>query len=488
MKLPEIQPSHPLKLADEILNDPEMAASVAASDAELAESSDADSDLAVSNGPAEALQLFQRKVDRAFKPFNDEADRLIEGSKLLTADSPAGAKLAETMRKALKVCRNAANKRRLALNEARKQQTDLLNAAGNAHWDKCEAEEKRLKAIEDAAEIAEQARLDALVADRSAKVREAEGNPTHYALRDMDEAAFQEQLGNLLAGQAARKAAAIKALLRDRRCEQMEAILDRPIEQSEGDAWVEMTEIDFGAKLIEATTARDERIRLAEEARKAEESARDAQRIENERLRAEQVERERQSQSDRDAYAARLHEQQEAARIEREAAADRQREAEESARKEIARIEAEAAAELARVAAAAAAAEIERNSERVRLALIAKREREYAEQSAKAELDRAADEARKLREEKEERERLEQLAEETRLAAERAAAAAPDKEKLLAFASTLRTQGIPQFSDNSIFRDAMAIVDDAACRIEKIASNLIKPPKKGAKANADTLF
>ena len=458
-------------------------------------------ELEIMTGETPQLKTMARADGPAiFAEFEKEAEPLFANALAISKQeiTPVVADLAAGYRKQIKKVRCAAEARRKELTEGIKRQAKAIDQLAGKIWDTCEAAEKKLLEIEEYAERQEIARLDAIVADRSARVREAEGNPSHYALRDMDEAAFQEQLSNLLAGQTARKAAAIKALLRDKRCEQMEEILERPIEKKEGDAWVEMTEIDFEAALIDATESRAERMRLAEEARKAEEAAREAQRLENERLRRLADEQEAQLAKEREEAAAKLRAEQEAARIEREkletaakaeraAAAARQREIEEKAEQE--RQQAEERARIAKAENDRRLKEIADATEKQRKAdeEAARLERAAALKKWQAAQDLAAEEQRKreaLEQERAEREAKEREAEEERQAQERAAAAAPDREKLEAYAAALRAVPYPAMATEagqSLLDEIEGKLLGFASQIDKRAAELSKP-KKGAKA------
>lgn len=102
----------------------------------------------------------------------------------------------------------------------------------------------------------------------------------------------------------------------------------------------------------------------------------------------------------------------------------------------------QAAKEHQRLLAEQAEKERAAQAERDRLAEIARQEREQAAK-LRAEADRLAAEERRKREELEASLEAERLAEEERV---RRAAAAPDREKLLAFASSLRALSIPELS------------------------------------------
>jgi len=160
-------------------------------------------------------------------------------------------------------------------------------------------------------------------------------------------------------------------------------------------------------------------------------------------------------QTAKDAQAAKLQAEKEAeeVRLEAERIAAEKREAarQEKAKQEAERVERERAqaAENARLAEQAAAekAERERAEEEARKA---RAEQERAERELAAERERRAEEERKAAEQERlaaERERQAAEAREAaKLAAERAAALAPDREKLAAFAAALRGLPVPELT------------------------------------------
>jgi len=232
-----------------------------------------------------------------------------------------------------------------------------------------------------------------------------------------------------------------------------------------------MTEGQFQATLADAKLLHEmklEAARKAEAERSEREAAEARERLriaeENERLRKEAAEREAQIKA------------------EREAAAAKQREAEVAARKERERVEAEKAA-----------AEAQARKEREAIEAKAKAEREKAEAAARAERDKieaaAAEERRKAdvvaKFERDAREKAEaQLkaardAEANRIAdeakAKAAASKAPDREKLIAFAATVRALKPEALASPEAERIAAEIeqqVEKFAAWIEKKAALL----------------
>lgn len=215
-----------------------------------------------------------------------------------------------------------------------------------------------------------------------------------------------------------RREAARKAALRDARMEEL-----RPYADPTHYALGEMPEEAWQQLLAGAKAAKAERERLAAEA--------EARRIEQERL-AEEARIK--AEAERQAELARLRAEREKAEAERAAAAKAQAEAEAKAAEERKAAEAKLAAELAAAAEreAKARAEAEAKLAAERAAADAERKRLAAEAAkAKAEADRlAALEAQR----KAEAER--KAAEEAKAARE--AAAAPERQKVAAFAAMLR--------------------------------------------------
>lgn len=210
-----------------------------------------------------------------------------------------------------------------------------------------------------------------------------------------------------------------------------------------------MTEDQFQATLADAKLLHDmklETARKAEEERLEREAEATRERVriaeENERLRKEAAEREAQLKA------------------EREAAAAKQRELEEQARKQ--RDEAEAKAK----------------AERDKLEAAARAEREKAEAAAKAEREtreKIEAEAAALRREAEEKRKAEEKRQADELAAKAAAAKAPDREKLIAFAATVRALSPGEMATaagNQVLGEIADQVAKFATWIEKKAATL----------------
>ena len=214
------------------------------------------------------------------------------------------------------------------------------------------------------------------------------------------------------------------------------------------------------AKIEQAQRAEAERI-AAEQAAAAE---RERQRIELERLRKEAVEREA------------------AAKAEREAAEKAQREAAAKAKAERGALEAKAKAEREAAEKAQREAAAKAKAERDALEAKAKAEREAAERELariKAEADAAAKKEREARA-KLEAELAAKQAAEAKVAADAAAAQkkaarAPDKQKALTFAATVRTLKTPDATTTegkAVMAEIAQKVENFAKWIETQASNL----------------
>lgn len=190
--------------------------------------------------------------------------------------------------------------------------------------------------------------------------------------------------------------------------------------------------------------------KLAHEAKIEAERKAEAERVAAEAARVAEEKRIREENARLEALAA---EREAALKAEREAAAKAQREADEKAR--IAREEA---------AAAARAAQAKADAEKAAIEAKAKDEREEAARVAKVEADRLAEVARKEREAREKLEaenKAREEAEAKRVADEklaaRKAAQAPDREKLMAFAATVRAMEVPIVSSEDAKRVAAEI-------------------------------
>jgi colicin import membrane protein len=234
---------------------------------------------------------------------------------------------------------------------------------------------------------------------------------------------------------AERHAAKLKAELKLKRESELVPFLDSPLLIDLSD----LTDDQYASALSDAKALRQAKIDAALKAEQERKAKEEADRIERERLAAEN------------------------ARLQAEALA-----AAKAAEEERQRVEKEREIERKKAAA-----------EAKRLADIARKEREEIEAKAKAEAEKAAAEAAKLKEELAAKERVAQAEqmrfEKERIAkeqAERAAAAAPDKAKLAAFAATIRGLKPPAVTNTEIANAIMSQVEAFAVWVEKQATKL----------------
>lgn len=320
-----------------------------------------------------------------FKTQLEKLKATAETVNVTDAKDKAGMSLARTTRITLKNLRVAIEKKRKELGEDALRQKQRIDNGAKELTALIEPLETRLLEQEEFAERAEAKRKEDLANERVALLRPLGTDCSLYNLREMADEAFTELHAGLKAANEAKIAAAKKA----------------------------------------------EEDRLAKEKADAEE--RERVRLENERLKAEAAEKERALQAERERVA---KEQAEAAA---KAAAERKA-LEEKARAEREKAEAE-------LRAAAEKAEAEKRA----AAEVARKEREAIEAKAKAEgeaAEKKAAEERAAREKVEAELRAKAAAEEAArkaaaLAAKKAAAA-PDKEKLLAFAATVAALIVPE--------------------------------------------
>jgi hypothetical protein len=330
----------------------------------------------------------------AFTPYFVKFHELKAKAAEIAVNAP---KAAKAMRLQLKAVRVEAEKTRKALNDNSLRYTKAVNGINGILEHQLVPIEEAMQRIEDAEEIAEAARVEALRVERAALLQPY-SDPAFYDLGKMP----ADQWASLFAGQKAAKEAA------------------------------------------DAAAAKAEADRIARE--QAEAAERERIRQENERLKQEAIAREAAAKAEREAAEKKLAEERaEAVRV--AAAAKAKADAEAKAAADKAAKEAAAAAEVAR-------------QERLRLEAIAEAERQNAA-AERAELERKAKAEREAAElaariEREKREKVEAelrqnaAAEAARIAAEKAAAkkaaAAPDKEKLLAFAKSVRALTHPALS------------------------------------------
>ena len=329
--------------------------------------------------------------------------------------------------KKAKECRLALRRARIDADKVRKdQKADALIVGRTVDGifsiieGMIEPVETALDEAEKTAERAELARKDALETGRKAALAPFVANVALFPLRDMTEPAFVELLGGMKAAKEALAAAAAKA---------------------------------------EA-----ERI----EREKAEAAERERIRADNARLQQEAIAREAAARAEREAAEKKLAEERaEAARV---AAVEKKR------------VDDEAAAAAAKAAAERAAIEAKARAEREAIEAKARTEREAAAEKARMEKHEADVREKKLRDEREaaeltarnlrNAELARELAESNRKKAEAAAAkkaaSAPDREKLLAFASALRAVPAPAVHSE----DARNVLDSAQKRLAAVLTEL----------------
>lgn len=383
--------------------------------------------------PAEAAQ----SLTTSFAPSFKEAGEILAQSRQIVVTSPdqkLQIKLARDYRLALRAIRVGADKKRKELKDVSLRQGRAIDGFFNILLHLTDTEEQRLAAQEEFVERQEAARKEALKVERTKFSVELGIDPNLYQLGDMSEETFQ----NLIEGTRLARAAQAE---RERKAEA-------------------------------------ERIALA----KAEAEERERIRLENERLKAEAAEKEAALKAERERVAAEQQAAAEAARQEqaaREAAeAEKERLAEierkriEAANaKMIAEMKAKMEAEKAAADKAAAEAAEAARQERLRLHALAEVERQKTE-AARAAAETAAHNERVKREHLEAEARAKREEEE---AAARKAAAAPDKEKLLAFATAIRAVELPVLTSESALHLVATLVEQReklAAWIEKKAEAL----------------
>lgn len=333
--------------------------------------SDLDKSLASSNLVVESVV----SIKAAFQPHFSAFSKLAVAAQAIPKDAP---KAARAMRLEMRAIRLSAEKTRKELNEDSAARTKAVNGLNHLLLYALSPIEKSLQEIEDAEEIAEKARLDALRQTRATELSKYTELPG-YDLSTIPQA----QYDLLLLGAKTAYEAKIKA-----EADRVEAERVAAIQRAEKE---------------KADAAERERLRLENE--KLLQAAKEAEmKVAKERAEREAIEKARLAK-----------EAAEKKKLADEAAA-KQREIEEAARKEKAAIEAKAKAEREE-------AQKKANDERK------KREALEAEikRLAQVEADKKAAE----------------------LAAQEAALAAPDKEKIMAFAQTVGNLAIPSLTSKA---------------------------------------
>ena len=353
----------------------------------------------------------------AFRPIFIESRKVLAAA-VGVAESVKDATCVSEIRKA-RECRLAIRRVRIDGEKVKKAQKAAALTYGRAvdgFYNILEADlapvEQALQDAEDTAERAETARKDALEQGRKAALAPFVSDVALYAVRDMAEPAFAA----LLAG------------------------------------------VKLAKEQADAAAKKAEEDRIAKE--KAEAAERERVRAENARLKQEAEAKEA------------------ALKIEREAAAKAAREAAELAAREKAAIEAkakiereaaEAQARKEREAAAAGLAEQQRKAKAERDAIEAKarEDRAKAEAAAKKERDARAKVEAELKAQREAAAKIEA----DRIAAEKKAAAAPIREKVMTFAASLRALGAPDVPQD-LRREIAGEVERVASWVQKKAASL----------------
>ncbi len=248
---------------------------------------------------------------------------------------------------------------------------------------------------------------------------------------------------------AERHAAQLKAELKQKREAALLPFLDAPVVTDLSS----LSEEDFAKVLSDAQLLRQARIDAAAKAEAERKAKEEADRIERERIAAENARLKAEAEEER----------QRIQRIEAERAEERRK-----AKEEADRIAAAAEAERKRIEAERAEERRKVEAEAERKAEEARKEREAIEAKAKAEAAKAAKEAARLKAELEARQKEDAArianekaaaeAERARVEVERAAAeearrqaaAAPDAAKLKAFAATLRALELPTLNNGTV--------------------------------------
>jgi hypothetical protein len=232
-------------------------------------------------------------VDRAkplldvYSPFFASAQALLEKSRAITvtdATQVAQIKAARSARLALREVRVEAEKKRKELKEESLRTGKAIDGIANVLKLMLEPEEARLEECEKFAERVEAARIAALVAARTERLRPFGVDPLHYGLREMTDEAFDQLVGMLSREreaklEAERKAAeAAEKARQEREAEEARIRAENARLKAEADAArKEQERRDAEARAererIEAE-AKKERDRLAAEAR-AEREARE---------------------------------------------------------------------------------------------------------------------------------------------------------------------------------------------------------------------
>lgn len=357
---------------------------------------------------ADTLTLFGDSKAQ-FEKLKVTAETLV----ITDASQVSEMKIARETRLALRKVRVAIEHRRVELVEGLKKQTGAIDKQARELRQSIEPLEARLQDQEDFAIRQEAERKETLKNERAEALRPLGADPSFYSLGEMPEA-----------------------------------------------QWVELLK---GAQ--DAHTARVEAARKADEARIAQEKAeaeeRERVRLENQRLREEAIERERLAAIERN------NARKEQERVEAEARAEKKRledqiEAERKRAKELAEMEKRKAEQVAhKLKVESEEAENERRQNRIKEQEEARREHDKLFAKAQQELQAR----QKVEAELAEKKHQEEDAERVRVWAEQKAAQAPDKEKLMALAATIREVATPTCSTDK----GRVLMDEIAAKVEAFA-------------------
>lgn len=326
-------------------------------------------------------------------------------------------KQARALRLALRTVRTTADKTRKSMKEDSLRRGKAIDGIYNVLEYAVAPVEKRLTEMEEFAERAEAARKLALKSEREAQLKPFGVDTTFYDLANMAEDAFTQLLRGIMRAHEEKLFAEAKAI-EDARIAAEKAEADRKAKEA-------------------AEAAERERIRIENERLKAEaEAAREAKRIADEKAAQERAELEARAKAEREAAEA--------------VAAEERRKAAEAARIAKEKLDAERKAHEAKIAAERKLAEELLAKERAEAAALAERERQIrAGIEAQLAAAKAAHEAQVKAE----------------LDMKRAAALAPEREKLTAFAKSVRALQVPVATTD----EGKAITKKISEQVEKFA-------------------
>ncbi len=372
-------------------------------------------------------------LQSSFAPLFKQARDVIEKSRgIIVTD--AGQKMEIAMARAcrlqLKAIRVAGEKTRKEIKEESVRRGRAIDGFYSILEHTIASEETRLEQQEKFAEVQEANRRAALKSDREKILATIQVDPNLYALTDMSEQTFQQLVeGTKLARQAdAERRRKEEADRIDREAKEQ---AERERIRMENERLKREAEEKDAAARLEREMAAKELKRLADEKQAAELKAkqeREAAAAETQRMFAEQCriadeaaakERERRDQLEREAAEERRRQQVLLAEQQERERAALQKERDE-AEKERKRVEAESARKLAELKKAADEQRAKEKAARDELEAKLKAQREADEQRAKQEAEAA-----------------------------RKAAAAPDRDKLIAYAHAIGAIDIPDFATDN---------------------------------------